>query len=153
MVTDWSGLADSGDRQGPKLARLAAREPLPNLQVKFKKDMPYTWDAARAEPSYNHGATTGLNHHKGFVTLIDGRPEKMTLGSFNWSVQAMENNLENLMVLDRADVDNRAVLGSYQKEFEGFWNDANSARPSSRRSGTGVTTTRRRSAGSRPEVT
>lgn len=127
VLTDWSGLADSGDRQGPKLARLAAREPLPNLQVKFKKDMPYTWDAPRAAPEYNHGLTEGLNHHKGFVTLIDGRPEKMTLGSFNWSEQAMSQNLENLMILDRGDVDNRAVMSSYQKEVEGFWNDPASA--------------------------
>lgn len=127
LLTDWSGLADAGGREGPRLAKLAAREPLPNLQVKFKKDMPYTWDAAKAEPSYNHGATTGLNHHKGFVTLIDGRPEKMTLGSFNWSEQAMSQNLENLMILDRGDVDNRAVMASYQKEVEGFWNDPNSA--------------------------
>ena len=44
------------------------------------------------------------------VTLIDGRPEKMTLGSFNWSEQAMSQNLENLMILDRGDVDNRAVM-------------------------------------------
>jgi competence ComEA-like helix-hairpin-helix protein len=127
LLTDWSGLADSGGREGPRLARLAAREPLPNLQVKFKKDMPYTWDAARAGPSYNHGATTGLNHHKGFVTLVDGRPEKMTLGSFNWSEQAMSQNLENLMILDRGDADNRAVMSSYQKEVESFWNDPNSA--------------------------
>lgn len=127
LLTDWSGLADAGGREGPRLAKLAAREPLANLQVKFKKDMPYTWDAAKAEPSYSHGATTGLNHHKGFVTLIDGRPEKMTLGSFNWSEQAMSQNLENLMILDRGDADNRGVMTSYQKEVEGFWNDPNSA--------------------------
>lgn len=117
ILTDWSQLPTSGDRQPSRLSSLG----LPNLIVKFKKDNPYVWGAGG--PQYNHGATLGLNHHKGFVTLIDGRPEKMTLGSFNWSVGAMTDNYENLMVLDRKDVDNRPVMESYQKEFEAFWND------------------------------
>lgn len=117
ILTDWSQLPTSGDRQPARLSLLG----LPNLIVKFKKDSPYVWSASG--PQYNHGATAGLNHHKGFVTLIDGRPEKMTLGSFNWSVGAMKENFENLMVLDRGDVDNRAVMESYQKEFEAFWNE------------------------------
>lgn len=121
VLTDWSQLPTSGDRQAPRLSQLG----LPNLVVKFKKDNPYVWGAGG--PEYNHGATLGLNHHKGFVTLIDGRPEKMTLGSFNWSVGAMTDNYENLMVLDRKDVDNRAVMASYQKEFEAFWNDHGAA--------------------------
>lgn len=121
LLTDWSQLPTSGDRQPARLARLA----LPNLVVKFKKDNPYVWGANG--PDYHHGATQGLNHHKGFVTLIDGRPEKMTAGSFNWSVGAMDGNYENLMVLDRHDVDNRAVMSSYQAEFEGFWNDHRAA--------------------------
>jgi phosphatidylserine/phosphatidylglycerophosphate/cardiolipin synthase-like enzyme len=118
ILTDWSQLPESGDRQPARLSKMN----LPNLIVKFKKDAPYTWNNQRG-PEYNHGATQGLNHHKGFVTLIEGRPEKMTAGSFNWSVGAMEDNYENLMVLDRKDVDNRALMESYQTEFEGFWND------------------------------
>ncbi|MBI1945253.1 MAG: helix-hairpin-helix domain-containing protein [Deltaproteobacteria bacterium] len=121
LLTDWSQLPTSGDRQPARLALLG----LPNLVVKFKKDSPYVWGGNG--PDYNHGATQGLNHHKGFVTLIDGRPEKMTAGSFNWSVGAMDGNYENLMVLDRHDVDNRAVMTSYQKEFEGFWNEDRAA--------------------------
>jgi PLD-like domain/Helix-hairpin-helix motif len=121
VLTDWSMLADSGDRQPPRLARLN----LPNLMVKFKADAPYTW--SNGGPQYNHGSTLGLNHHKGFVALIDGRPEKMTLGSFNWSVGAMDKNYENLMVLDRHDADNRRVMAGYEKEFEGFWNSDEAA--------------------------
>ncbi len=123
VLTDWSDLASSGGRQAPRLAKMN----LPNLLVKFKADNPYSWSASRAGPVYNHGATEGLNHHKGFVALVDGRPEKMALGSFNWSEQAMEKNLENLMALDRGDVDNRAPMEAYEKEFEGFWNDDKAA--------------------------
>lgn len=121
LLTDWSQLPSSGARQPARLSQLG----LPNLVVKFKKDNPYVWGANG--PDYNHGATQGLNHHKGFVTLIDGRPEKMSAGSFNWSVGAMDGNYENLMVLDRHDVDNRALMASYQKEFEGFWNEDRAA--------------------------
>ena len=123
LLTDWNQLATSGDRQPPRLAMLAAKQNIPSLVVKFKADTPYAWDAAKARANYSHAATQGLNHHKGFVAVVDGRVEKMTLGSFNWSVAAMEDNLENLMVLDRKDVDNRAVMESYQKEFEAAWND------------------------------
>ncbi|MFH1807514.1 MAG: phospholipase D-like domain-containing protein, partial [Pseudomonadota bacterium] len=123
LLTDWSQLATSGDRQPPRLARIAEEQGLTNLQVKFKKDDPYVWSDSAKRPVYSHSKTFGLNHHKGFVTTIDGRPEKMTMGSFNWSVSAMKSNYENLMLLDRADPDNRRVMAGYQDEFAGFWNN------------------------------
>lgn len=127
LLTDWTQLATSGSRQPPRLAKLAEDEGLTNLVVKFKKDDPYIWDHRAGRPVFSHGHTKGLNHHKGFVTLIDGRPEKMAFGSFNWSVSAMKSNYENLLLLDRKDADNRPIMKGYQKEFEGFWNNDDAA--------------------------
>ncbi|MEW5855692.1 MAG: phospholipase D-like domain-containing protein [Myxococcota bacterium] len=127
LLTDWGQMASSGDRQPSRLAKLAEREGITNLHIKFKKDNPYTWDSHLGRPMYSHTGTQGLNHHKGFVALIDGEPQKMTMGSFNWSQGGMESNYENLMLLDRADPDNRPIMDGYQKEFEGFWNNDEAA--------------------------
>lgn len=123
LLTDWSQLATSGGRQAPRLAKLVEKEGIENVVIKFKKDNPYIWDANANRPRFNHGSVKGLNHHKGFVALIDGRPEKMAMGSFNWSVTAMTKNYENVMLLDRADPDNRPIMKGYGKEFEAFWNN------------------------------
>jgi len=127
LLTDWSQMATSGDRQAPRLAKIAADEGLTNLEVKFKRDEPYVWSSSQNRPVFSHGATKGLNHHKGFVASIEGRPEKMTFGSFNWSISAMTGNYENLMLLDRKDPDNRGIMKGYKDEFVAFWNDDASA--------------------------
>jgi competence ComEA-like helix-hairpin-helix protein len=127
LLTDWTQLSSSASRQPPRIAKLVEKNQIPNIIVKFKKDNPYVWDSNNNRPRFSHGHTKGLNHHKGFVTLIDGRPEKMSMGSFNWSVSAMKSNYENMMMLDRKDPDNRRIMKGYQKEFEGFWNRDDSA--------------------------
>ena len=121
LLTDWSQMSSSGSRQSARLARTAFDEGLDNLDIKFKKDNPYVWDPEQGRPVFSHRNTKGLNHHKGFVTLIEGRPQKMVFGSFKWSLGAMTRNYENLMSLDRKDPDHRGV-GFLQKEFEEFWN-------------------------------
>lgn len=127
VVTDWSQLSLSGSHQPPRLARIAAEEGLTNFQVKFKKDNPYVWSDTAGRPKYNHSATKGLNHHKGFSLLIDGQVERVGTGSFNWSKSAMKSNYENLMLLDRSDHDNRPVLEGYEAEFGAFWNNGDVA--------------------------
>ncbi len=127
LITDWSQLSSSGSHQPPRLARIAAAEGLSNFQVKFKKDNPYVWSDASGRPQYNHSATRGLNHHKGFSLIIDGQVEMLGTGSFNWSKSAMKKNYENLMLLDRADHDNRPVIESYEAEFGAFWNNGDVA--------------------------
>ena len=124
LMTDWSQLSTSGSRQPPRLSYIAQREGLENLEIKYKKDNPYVWDAERGRPRFHHGATQGLNHHKGFVTLIDVVcRRKWPLGSFNWSIGAMKRNYENMMLLDRMDPDNRRVMQQYDNEFAAFWNN------------------------------
>ena len=127
LMTDWTQLSSSGSKQASRLIKEAEAQGLDNIHVKFKKDNPYVWSERKNRPTFSHRETKGLNHHKGFVTLIDGRPEKMTFGSFNWSVSAMKRNYENMMLLDRADADNRPIMDGYQKEFEAFWNNDDAA--------------------------
>lgn len=52
-------------------------------------------------------------HHK-FV-IIDGKV--IITGSFNWTVQAVKNNNENVLLLE-----NEKVVKDYMNEFEKLWN-------------------------------
>ncbi len=118
-------IADSGQASGTggnALPELLAKK-LPNLQVKFKADFPYVWDEAGGKPAYNHGASKGLNHHKGFATFIDGMPDRLLAGSFNWSDTADEKNYEDLVVVHASDAATRRAVTQYQDEFLGFFND------------------------------
>lgn len=119
MIADWSQTTTANGYKPAVLARLG----LPNLEVKFKKDQPYRWDARNGRMRWDHGTSRGLNHHKGLVTLIDGRPRSLVTGSFNWSPTAERSNYENLMVLDADVAANRTVMRHYGEEFEAFWND------------------------------
>ena len=93
LLTDWSQMSSSGSRQASLIARAAFDEGLENVFVKFKKDDPYIWDPDRGGPAFSHRNTKGLNHHKGFITLIDGRPQKMVFGSFNLVHRGNETKL------------------------------------------------------------
>ncbi len=123
LITDWTQLSLSGNKQPRRIGQVAREEGLDNIQIKYKRDNPYIWDRERKRPRFYHPASKGLNHHKGFVTLIDGRPEKMSFGSFNWSKGAMRSNYENMMILDRHDPDHRRIMKGYESEFEAFWNN------------------------------
>ncbi len=96
---------------------------LPNVEVKFKKDFPYVWSDSKGRPAYNHGATAGLNHHKGFATFIDGAPDRLVTGSFNWSDTADEKNYEDLTVIRAVDASTRRAVLQYADELAGFFND------------------------------
>lgn len=121
ILTDWAQLPTSGSRQPTRILREAKKRGLTNIEVKYKQDAPYVWKNGR--PGYDHGKSQGLNHHKGFVSLIDGRPDKMATGSFNWSISAMRSNRENLMTLDSKNTANADAMAGYQSEFQAFWND------------------------------
>jgi competence ComEA-like helix-hairpin-helix protein len=100
---------------------------LPNIEVKYKKDFPYTWDAATGRPKFNHGSTQGLNHHKGFATFIEGKPDRLVTGSFNWSNTANDKNYEDLAVFKAVDASTRNVISDYGAEFAGMWNNSGAA--------------------------
>ncbi len=118
-------IADSGqesDYGGNALPSILKKK-LSNIQVKYKKDFPYSWDATNHRPKYNHGSTQGLLHHKGFATFIDGAPEKLVAGSFNWSNTADKQNYEDLTVFRNKDSSGRRVVGQWGDEFAAFFNN------------------------------
>lgn len=100
---------------------------LPNVQVKFKKDFPYIWSSSANRAVYNHNATQGLNHHKGFATFIEGKPDRLVTGSFNWSDTADDKNYEDLMVFHSMDSATRRVIEQFGDEFHGYFNNHDAA--------------------------
>ncbi|MBL8922483.1 MAG: helix-hairpin-helix domain-containing protein [Myxococcaceae bacterium] len=123
VIGDSGQATDSGGNALPSILK----EKLPNVQVKYKKDFPYIFSQSAGRPVYNHGATQGLNHHKGFVTLIDGKPDLLSTGSFNWSDTADTKNYENLVFMRNTDSSSRRGIESFTDEFAGFWNNPEAA--------------------------
>lgn len=121
IIGDSGQATASGGNALPNLLK----EKLPNVQVKYKKDFPYVWSEKNGRPTYNHGTTSGLNHHKGFATFIDGRPDRLVTGSFNWSDTADTKNYEDLSIYSGEDATARRAITQYGGEFAGFWNDGN----------------------------
>jgi competence ComEA-like helix-hairpin-helix protein len=123
VIADSGQASESGGNALPELLKLK----LPNIQVKFKKDFPYVWSSSQNRPVYNHGATQGLNHHKGFVTFIDGKPDSLLTGSFNWSTTADTKNYEDLTVFHNKDSSSRRAVEQFGHEFAGYWNNPEAA--------------------------
>lgn len=123
VIADSGQASATGGNALPELAKLG----LPNIQVKFKKDFPYVWNDTLKRPDYNHGATQGLNHHKGFVTFIDGKPDALLTGSFNWSATADTKNYEDLTVFENKDSASRHAVEQFGGEFAGYWNNPDAA--------------------------
>jgi competence ComEA-like helix-hairpin-helix protein len=119
IIGDSGQASDSGGNALPSILKAK----LPNIQVKYKKDFPYVFDATLGRPRYNHGASQGLNHHKGFVTLIDGKPDLLATGSFNWSDTADTKNYENLVFMKNTESASRRGIEQFNDEFAGFWNN------------------------------
>jgi phosphatidylserine/phosphatidylglycerophosphate/cardiolipin synthase-like enzyme len=127
LVTDFSQVPTTGGRQPPRLHERAKTEGLgARLSVKFKKDTPYSWDSRLGRPVYNHLMSKGLNHHKGVVMLVDGKPHKLVTGSYNWSKTAGSVNYESLFVIDATNPANRKLMADYQDEFAAFFNHKDS---------------------------
>jgi competence ComEA-like helix-hairpin-helix protein len=123
VIADSGQATASGGNALPELTKLG----LPNIQVKYKRDFPYVWSTSLERPTYNHGATQGLNHHKGFVTFIDGKPDALLTGSFNWSATADTKNYEDLTVFQNKDSSSRRAVEQFGGEFAGYWNNPEAA--------------------------
>lgn len=95
--------------------------------MKFKKDFPYVWSSSQGRPIYSHGASQGLNHHKGLVTFIDGKPDLLGTGSFNWSSTADTKNYEDLTTFINLDSASARAIRQFGEEFAGYWNNPNAA--------------------------
>ncbi|MFT3708439.1 MAG: phospholipase D-like domain-containing protein [Archangium sp.] len=123
IIADSGQASETGGNALPSLLKLK----LPNVQVKYKKDFPYVWSDSAKRPVYNHGATQGLNHHKGFTTFIDGKPDTLLTGSFNWSSTADTKNYEDLTVFQNKDASSKKGIEQFGAEFAGYWNNNEAA--------------------------
>jgi len=123
VIADSGQASETGGNALPSLLK----QKLPNVQVKFKKDFPYVWSSSQGRPVYNHGATQGLNHHKGLVTFIDGKPDTLVTGSFNWSSTADTKNYEDLTTFNNMDSASARAIAQFGEEFAGYWNNPDAA--------------------------
>lgn len=123
IVTDFAQLTTSGDRQAARIHYEAIAQGFGDrVSVKFKKDTPYTWSTSAKRPVYTHALSKGLNHHKGLVALVDGKPHALVTGSYNWSKSGSDSNYESLFVIDATNPGNRPLISDYQAEFAAFFN-------------------------------
>ncbi len=56
-------------------------------------------------------------HHK--LLIADGR--YLATGSYNWSRTAEKENAENIQIIDGSVAANTALVGEFQAEFDGLW--------------------------------
>lgn len=120
VIADSTQASDVGGNALPSILS----QKLPNVEVKFKKDFPYTWSNTLGRPDYSHTVTNGLNHHKGFATFIDGVPDRLVTGSFNWSSTADTKNYEDLSTFENEDAASRRPIEQFGDEFAAYWNNS-----------------------------
>ena len=118
LIADWNQGADGYKRKVRSLTALG----LPNLGVRYKKDQPYVWDADASRMRWSYAASRGLLHHKTLGVLVDGRPQTLVTGSFNWSTRSAKA-YENLIVLTADTPASRLVMTAVEREFEALWSD------------------------------
>jgi phosphatidylserine/phosphatidylglycerophosphate/cardiolipin synthase-like enzyme len=118
LIADWNQGAEGSGRKVRALAALG----LPNLEVRYKKDQPYVWDAGASRMRWSYQASRGLLHHKTLAVLVDGRPHTLLAGSFNWSSRSAKA-YENLVVLTADTAASVRVMTAVEREFEALWSD------------------------------
>jgi phosphatidylserine/phosphatidylglycerophosphate/cardiolipin synthase-like enzyme len=118
VLADWSQRIRARGQQVGHLEKLN----LPNLQVRYKNDQPYTWDPAGGRLRWSYHASRGLLHHKTLCVLVDKCPWKLACGSFNWTANATKS-YENLLVLSAQQTGSRELISRIELEFEAMWSD------------------------------
>ncbi|OBF38917.1 hypothetical protein A5724_08955 [Mycobacterium sp. ACS1612] len=118
LLADWNQGAEGTGRKVRALAALG----LPNLEVRYKKDQPYVWDADACRMRWSYQASRGLLHHKTLAVLVDGRPHTLLCGSFNWSKRSAKS-YENLIVFTADDPASLNLMTAVEREFAALWCD------------------------------
>ena len=117
IIADWS----QGAPNSPSVVHeLAARSP-DQINLRFKLDLPYVFDADTGRAKWNYVASHGMLHHKTLCVLVDGKPTRLLIGSYNWSSRGAQA-YENSMVISASPA-NDALVESFVQEFNGLWND------------------------------
>lgn len=117
VVADWS---QSAANSPTVLHDILALE-LPNFHLRYKIDLPYSWDAERGRLIYSYAHSTGMLHHKTMALRRNGQINLLVAGSFNWSNRGQQA-YENLIMLDNR-VEYRPVLAAFDDEFQALWLD------------------------------
>jgi len=117
IIADWSQSAASSPTVLHRLVAAGAA----NLQVRFKIDLPYDWNAERGRLVYSYARSAGMMHHKTLCLRRDGVPFLLMAGSFNWSARGRQA-YENVIVLDHG-ADHAPVLAAFDDEFRAMWDD------------------------------
>ncbi|WP_172820843.1 phospholipase D-like domain-containing protein [Cyanobium sp. NIES-981] len=117
ILCDW---CQGGPGSG-RLIQSVLRLSLPNLEVRFKKDQPYLYDADTQSLKWSYKASRGLLHHKMLSVNRSGRPVLLAFGSYNWTARAAQQSYENLLVLRDDQPSRRAVMVRYELEFRELW--------------------------------
>lgn len=118
VLADWS----QGAPNGPAVIRDLISCELPNLDIRYKIDLPYYWDADQSAIRWGYHSSHGMLHHKTMMISRDGKPQKLWLGSYNWSVRAA-GAYENSIVLKRSARNGELMLG-FDAEFAAIWSDS-----------------------------
>ena len=80
------------------------------------------WDADASRMRWSYDASRGLLHHKTLAVIVDGRPQTLLAGSFNWSTRSAKA-YENLLVLTADGAASNRVMTAVEREFEALWSD------------------------------
>ncbi len=118
VIADWTQRATDGLQQVGRLAELAPA----GLEIRYKKDQPYVWDATDARMRWSYRASRGMLHHKTLSIIVDGEPWRLLCGSSNWTDTAA-GSYENLLVLSDSTRECRTLMSRVEAEFEALWSD------------------------------
>ncbi|MDN5786363.1 MAG: phospholipase D-like domain-containing protein [Pseudorhodobacter sp.] len=116
-MADWSQGAPGTSSVVPGLAA----DGCDRIAVKLKLDLPYVTDQSTGQVRWSYRSSHGMLHHKTLLISVAGMPERLLLGSFNWSTHGTQA-YENTMLLSR-EPETDAVLGAFASEFDGLWHD------------------------------
>ncbi len=118
ILADWNQRSFARGKQ----VALLANSGLPNLQIRYKKDQPYDWDAGTGQLHWSYRTSRGLLHHKTLGVLRDGVPWQLICGSFNWTHTAARS-YENLLLMRSEQPGAFVLMTRVELEFEALWSD------------------------------
>ncbi len=118
VLADWTQRAKDGRQQVGRLADAG----LPNLQVRYKRDQPYIWDARSDRLRWSYHASRGMLHHKTLSVVVDGMPWCLACGSFNWSGGG-RTGYENVVIVSGECKSCRDLMSRMDAEFRALWSD------------------------------
>lgn len=117
LLADWN----QGAQSSPSVIRGLAELNDAKLQIRVKIDAPYHRNPETGEARWGYAQSHGMLHHKTMGISMQDIPERLILGSFNWSSRGSKA-YENTLVLARDD-QTKVTLDAFAEEFDALWAD------------------------------